>query len=290
MKNEKIIWVVIFFIGLGVRSTELFHPIDRTEWRENDVSSIARNYYRNGMDFFHPQIDWGGKGPGYTESEFPVYPYLIALVYKLTGIWEPAARIISYLFSLCTMFIFFRLTKYLFDLKTAVTVSCFFALSPLLMIISTSIQPESMMFFFYIGSAYAFIRWLDEQSKRYYISTAIFTALALLCKIPAINIGILFVLIIMNSRGWKYLFSPKVLLLGVLCIMPSSIWYFYSHRFYLLYGNSLGLSNQYAWVGSDFFTKPHIIRGIIEQELLHVWTYVGPFIILLALHLPLSFS
>jgi hypothetical protein len=81
--GTKIAWILVFILGLAVRSTELFHPIDRNEWRESDMASIARNYFRNGMDFSHPQIDWDGSGPGYTESEFPIYPYLLALSYKL---------------------------------------------------------------------------------------------------------------------------------------------------------------------------------------------------------------
>lgn len=283
MKSLKIVWVIIFVIGLGVRGSELFHPVDTSEWRESDMASIARNYYRNGMDFLHPQVDWGGKGPGYTESEFPVYSYLIALSYKLTGIWEPAGRVISYLFSMGTMLMFFRLSKYLFDEATAIVSSSFFAISPLLMITSCSIQPESMMFFFYICAVYTFIRWIDDQAGKYYLLTIIFTALALLCKITAINVGILFVLIIITKKGWRFLVTPKVLVMGALCIVPSIFWSTYSHNFYLRYGNSLGLSNQYAWIGPDVFTNPHFITGMIKQEVINIWTYSGPLIILIAI-------
>lgn len=283
MKHEKIIWIVIFILGLGVRSTDLFHPVDTGTWRESDESSIARNYYRNGMDFLHPQIDWGGYGPGYVESEFPVYPYLIALSFKLFGSWEPTGRIISFLLSLGTLIIFFRLSRYLFNKRTAIAVSCFFTLNPLLLIISNSIQPESLMFFFYILAAYSFIRWVDSESKKDYLLTFIFTALTLLCKISAINIGILFALIIFIKKGWRYAFKPKVILLAILTVIPSFIWYTYCHRFYLLYGNSLGLANEYPWLGWDFFTNPYFITGIIKQELVHIWTYAGPIIIILAL-------
>jgi hypothetical protein len=283
MKQERIVWIVIFIIGLVVRCTELFHPVSTVSWRESDMSSIARNYCRNGMDFFHPQVDWGGEGPGYTESEFPVYPYLIALSQKIIGNWEPIGRIISFLFSLGTIIIFFRLSKYLFNIKEAMVASFFFSLSPLLMITSNSIQPESVMFFFYIFAVFQFIRCVDSHFGKYYFSTIILTSLALLCKITAINIGILFILIIIINKGWRFLFKPKVILLGVLSIMPSIIWYTYSHRFYTQYGNSLGLSNEYAWVGLDFFTNSYFIKGIIKQELIHVWTYSGAVIFLLAL-------
>jgi 4-amino-4-deoxy-L-arabinose transferase-like glycosyltransferase len=283
MKKERFFWIAIFIIGFGLRSTELFHPIDRTEWRESDMASIARNYYRNGMDFFRPQIDWGGSGPGFTESEFPIYPYLIALSYKLFGILEPTGRIFSFLFSLGTMIVFFKLSKRLFNTRTAISVSFFFSATPLLMITSNSIQPESLMFFFYVTSAYVFIYWLESQSRKYYILTCVFTSLALLCKITAINIGILFALILIIKKGWRFLFRSNVLLLGILCVVPAIAWYIYSHKFFLQYGNSLGLSNEYAWIGWDFFINPHFIMGIIRQEILHVWTYAGLLIIILAM-------
>jgi uncharacterized membrane protein len=282
MRQERIFWIAIFIIGFAVRSTELFHPVDTESWREGDMSSIARNYYRNGMVFSHPQIDWQGNGPGYTESEFPIYPYLIALSYKLFGIYEPIGRILSFLFSLFTIIIFFRLSKYLFDTRTALMVSSFFALSPLLMVTSNSIQPESLMFFFYVGAAFAFIHWLDSQSYKYYLYTIIFSALALLCKITAINIGILFLLTIIFKKGWSFLIKPKVILLGILCIIPSILWYSYGHRFYLLYGNSLGLSNEYAWVGWDFFASFFFVRGILDMEIANIWTYSGMLILFLA--------
>lgn len=247
------------------------------------MASIARNYYRTSMDFFHPQIDWRGVGPGFTESEFPVYPYLIALSYKLFGFWDPAGRVISFLFSFAAMILFFRMSRYLYDTPTSMAVSGFFAFSPLLMVISDSIQPESAMFFFYILSAYSFVKWINSQSNKQYLLTFIFTASALLCKITAVNIGFLFAFILIINKGWLYLFKPKVLLLGVLIITPSVAWYIYSHGFYLKYGNSLGISNEYAWVGRDFFTNPYFLKGIILRELVNVWTYAGPFIFVLAL-------
>ena len=283
MKKIKFTWIIIFLLGFGLRSTYISHPIDTASWRESDIASIARNYYRHNMDFFHPQIDWGGKGPGYTEMEFPIYPYLIASSYKIFGLHEMAGRIISLLFSLAAMLVFFRFSKFLFNDRTALVVSALFAINPLLNIVSDAIQPESVMFFFYVSAAYAFLRWIDDQSQKYYILALMCTALALLVKISAAHIGILFVLLIITKKNWRFLFNPKVLLFGVFSIVPSIIWYGYAHHFYVQYGNSLGLSNEYAWVGWDFFTDPYFIKGIIKLELHNVWTIAGPLIIILAI-------
>lgn len=40
-------------------------------WRQADMLSVARNYFRNGFHLFFPQIDWSGAGPGFLEMELP---------------------------------------------------------------------------------------------------------------------------------------------------------------------------------------------------------------------------
>jgi 4-amino-4-deoxy-L-arabinose transferase-like glycosyltransferase len=285
MIKSKYIWIIIFMLGFGLRSSYVFHPIDTISWRESDVASIAKNYYENGMDFFHPQINWGGTGPGFAEMEFPVYPYLIALSYKIFGFHEPAGRIISLIFSLAAMLVFFRLGKYLFEERTSKIVSLLFAISPLLNIVSDTIQPESVMFFFYIASVFTFLKWFENQSTKYFILAIFCIACSLLAKITAGHIGILFLLLILFQKNWKFLFTPKVLLFGFFGLVPAILWYRYSHNFYIQYGNSLGLSNEYAWIGFDFFTDPYFITGIIKNELHNIWMTTGPIILLLAISL-----
>jgi Dolichyl-phosphate-mannose-protein mannosyltransferase len=283
MKRIKLIWLIIFLIGVGARSTELFHAVDTESWRESDMATIAKNFYQNKTDIFHPQIAWDGSGPGYTESEFQIYTYMIATSYKIFGFWEPTGRIISFIFSLATLLVFFKLSRFLLNEKAALVASLFFAISPILLVIANSIQPESIMFFFYVCSGYTFLRWLDNQSAKYYLLLILSTALALLCKITAANIGLMFVIMIVVKKDWKFLFNPKVLLLGVCSVVPSAIWYVYGNRFFVLYGNSLGLSNEYAWVGFDIFTNKHFIPGIIKNEIFNVWTLAGPVIMGLAI-------
>ena len=126
MKRYKLIWLLIFIIGFSVRSTHLFQSIDTNSWREGDISTIAKNFYQNSTDIFHPQIAWDGSGPGYTESEFQIYSYLVSVSYKIFGFWEPTGRVISFVFSLAAMLVFFRLSRYLLNTKAAIAASFFF--------------------------------------------------------------------------------------------------------------------------------------------------------------------
>jgi hypothetical protein len=58
-------------------------------------------------------------------------------------------------------------------------------------------------------------------------------------------------------------------------LLPGALWYVHAHRFWVQYGNSLGVSNEYHWAGWDLFTNPSFIVGIARSELLYVWMVTG---------------
>jgi hypothetical protein len=283
LKNTKIILLLIFIVGAYLRSTELMQPAHTESWREADVATIAKNIYLGNADMFHPQIAWDGSGPGYTESEFQLYTQLIAAFYKVFGFWEPAGRLISFVFSLATLLVFFKLSRFLFNETKALFVAFVFAISPLPFLLANTIQPESVMFFFYVSAAYAFMRWLATDSSKHYIGALLLTMLALLCKITAAHIGLFFVFLIVQQKGWRFLWQPKTIVFGILSITPAIAWYLYSMHFYRDYGNSLGVSNEYAWIGADFFTNAYFIKGLIARELENVWMKSGVLLVVPAL-------
>jgi len=76
LNNLRIFFLCLFLLGAGIRALDVWRPIDGSinpPWREADIASIARNYYREDMNLFSPRIDWRGDGPGYVEMEFPIY-------------------------------------------------------------------------------------------------------------------------------------------------------------------------------------------------------------------------
>jgi len=275
---RRLVFVALFLAGAGLRAIDLWHPIDgtvRESWRECDMASIARNYYREDPRFLYPRIDWRGTGPGYVEMELPVTPWATSVLYRVFGLHEVAGRVLVYAFALLTLVVFFRLALYLLPPNGAVAASLFFALSPLAVRISNTLQPEGLMFLTYILAVLAFIRWLDTGRWRDYALTAAATALTILAKGNAAHIGILFAVLLFRRDGWAALRRLRVWALALLSLVPPLIWYAYAHGFWLRYGNSLGLSNEYHWIGRDFFTNPAFIRGILISDLFYVWMPAG---------------
>jgi len=278
MKNIKVIFLCLFLLGIGVRAIDVWRPVNgsvRYAWRECDIAAIARNYYREDMNLFKPRIDWRGDGPGLTEMEFPIYPWLIAVSYKIFGLNEVTGRLISFIFSLLTMAIFFKLSRLLLPDLGAVSASVFFLFSPLAIRISDSLQPEGLMFLSYLLAVYSFVQWLETNRRSYYFLALLATALAVLSKATSAHIGFLFALLVLDKWGLFSLRRVSVWTFAVCSLLPAAVWYIYAHDLWLTYGNSLGVSNEYHWVGWDVLTNLSFLRGLARAEIFHVWMPTG---------------
>ncbi len=262
------LWIVVLIIGAAVRAVDLDRPADgriRESWREADYASLARNFDREGMDILSPRIDWRGDGPGLAEMEFPLVPWLTAGLYRILGPAEFLGRVVSYLFSFLTLLAFSALARSLLPPSGALFALAFFALAPLSVRVSNALQPESAMLFFYVAAAWAFSRWLKTGGPGWYTGALAATALAVLVKAPAAHIGLLFVLLIIEKRGLRGLFRPAVLAFGVLALLPAAVWGLHAHRFWLTYGISLGVSNEYHWIGWDLIRQPRLILAALAR-------------------------
>ncbi|HEY0461647.1 MAG TPA: hypothetical protein VGC97_21090, partial [Pyrinomonadaceae bacterium] len=69
--------------------------------------------------------------------------------------------------------------------------------------------------------------------------------------------------------------QTKIWLFGLISLLPAFLWYAHARSLWKNYGNSLGVSNEYHWVGADFFTNSYFIKGILFSEFSVVWVYFG---------------
>lgn len=275
MNKIKLILILIFLVGAGLRFADVMRPINRASWRECDLGAVARNYSEESMNPFYPRIDWRGNSPGYAEMEFPLYPYLIAITYKIFGIHDFLGRIWAFLFSLGTLFFFYKLAReYLSDFSL-IFASAFFAFNPLIVEFSTSIQPEGLMILFYTASAYFFLKWLKTDKNRDFWLACAATSLTFLSKATSAHIGLFFSVLLLQKFGLKIFKQSRVWLFALISLLPALIWYAHARGLWKNYGNSLGVSNEYHWIGTDFFTNSYFIKGILFSEFSVVWVYFG---------------
>ena len=93
------------------------------------------------------------------ETEFPIYPYLVAILYSFTGVTESAGRVLSILFSLFTIYYLYLFIRKIYNEKTALWSCFFFSVFPTTIYFSRAFQPESLLWLSIVVGMYYFYLW-----------------------------------------------------------------------------------------------------------------------------------
>lgn len=268
--------VVLAVVALSV--TRAFGPLtyDIDIWRQTDTATFARNYAEHGMQLFYPQIDWGGPGPGYVESELPIMPWLAAGLYLLFGEHPVIGRLLSLAFMLVATVAFAALVRRRLGPVAARWAVILFVVSPAFMRYATAFMPEATVLAFYVVALWAFDRWLAEDRPRWLVAAAASTALAGLAKPTSLHI--LIVLLV-----WLALADPQrlrrwyVTATAALALLPPALWLWHAHGLFAQYGNTFGvISGGDDKFGSlRYWLSPAFYLGNAKNEALWILGVVG---------------
>jgi len=238
--SKKHAVVLILVIGALLRLYKI--DLDIYGWREADTAAMARNYYENGFRFVYPQIDWGGRSPGYVECEFPIYPYVVSLLYKLTGgVHEWIGRLLSVLFSLTAAYYLYLLVRKYVDSATAVWSCFFFLIVPMNLLFGRRFQAESLLLMSSILGVYFFSEWLAKEKWRYFLLSSFFITLAILVKIPSLFLGLPLLYLAWLKFKSKLLLQYSIWLYVFLVVVPVAVWYTHAHQIFLQSGLTFGI-------------------------------------------------
>src|SRR3990167_8669162 len=140
MLKNKFFWALIIFVLTGL---PLFYRItnpiaDWHSWRQADTAAVARNFVKDGFNLLYPQSDSflalndkGLPNPNrYFINEFPFYNAVVAGIYKIWGINEVYARLVSVVFSSLGGGALYLIALKLFGQKIAWVTSLFYAFNP----------------------------------------------------------------------------------------------------------------------------------------------------------------
>src|SRR4051812_7387696 len=130
-RSDRIVLGLVLALGLALRLLYLTGPyLDAHGWRSADTAAIARNFYERSMNPLRPMVDWGGRA-GYVETEFPLVPYLTAILYKLFGFHDWLGRLVVIVFSLGLIAAVYELARLLTGRIASARASAFLvAISP----------------------------------------------------------------------------------------------------------------------------------------------------------------
>ena len=230
-------------MGFLTRLINITQPIlEVAGWRQCYTASIARNFYYNGMNIFYPQISYGGNTEGYIGgTEFNLYPFTVALLYKYFGVHEYLGRLVSIIAFCGGAFFLYKLTRKYAGNTTGLLTLLFYTLNPYIFFYSRSFQPESTMLFFSITMLYFFSEWIDREGWWRFALMTFCATFAFLTKIPTICLGLPLLYLCLKKYKLNFLTQWKLWLFVALSFIPTFLWY--KHSQYVGSINNISLNS-----------------------------------------------
>jgi Dolichyl-phosphate-mannose-protein mannosyltransferase len=288
---KRRLFAAVLLAGVALRLAWVARPLDhrlRAPWRQADTFQIARNFAREDGSILHPRIDWRGDTPGLVEMEFPFFPWIGGMLFRLFGIHAPILRALSALAEIGSLFLFASLARRLLPEGGALLAVAAYAFNPLLLYLSTALQPEALMLFLGLLAVALLERFRVSRRGLTLVCAGAALGAAILAKAPAACLGLLFAWVVLRVEGPGALRRPAVYAAAALALLPACGWYAWAKHLYHLDGNSLGLSNEYPFLGIDMLFPPRFLVGLARWETLGVVTPFGWLLFVCALSAPLQ--
>lgn len=283
MLKIRLIYLILFLSFL-LRLYHINFPVSGWHsWRQADTASIAKNFYHNGHNLLYPQINWGGDTSGYVESEFQLYPFIVSLLYFLFGVNDLWGRLLSVIFSLFTIYGLYLLVRKTISEQTALWSVFLYAIIPLNIFYSRAFMPESMMLMCIVFGIYFFVKWIEDDSLKSLIYSALFISLSILLKIPTLYIGLPIIFLAFQKYRFKVFSNYLLWIYSALVLIPVILWYWHAHNLLLQTGLSFGIwgFGEDKWGNFKLLISPEFyntifFKSIAERHL--TWAGFVPFI------------
>jgi hypothetical protein len=210
-------------------------------WRETDTQTIAQHFAEPGANIFYPRIDWGGAGPGYVETEFQLYTWIVSIFLEFT---DPAAEWPGQLVSLLAVVAAAWVAFTQLSRRYGPAAGAFGALALLstraVTQAATTVQPESLCLLLFVVAWFALLDYTSSRSRLSLVLYAVSGALAMLVKPSAGQLGIAsFILLLLQHR--EVLKSRSIWIAWGFMVGVFLVHLLHARDIYIEYGNTFGI-------------------------------------------------
>lgn len=233
--------LAILLLGLSLRLMYVRTPLlDEHRWRQVDTASVARFFYEERLNPLYPQIAWGGRD-GYVESEFPLLPFLTALLYEAFGPRDWLGRLVAASFSVATIAMAYRLGRLLLGRPAGRAMAFLLAVSPGAVFYGRAFMPEAPMLFFSAAAVAGFVEYFQCGAIAALVWGSAALALAGLVKIPAVIVLAPVAAAAWYRHRWRA-WKDYPAVIGVsLALLAIAAWYLHAYQLYEKTGLTFGI-------------------------------------------------
>jgi hypothetical protein len=225
---------LILFLTLTLRTYHLAYPAwDYHNWRQTITLMVARDLAlpRHGFPLLHPQVSWiaeRSSDPSYFSAEFSIQSVLAALLYKIFGQSEAAARLVTIAFSLLGICCLYDLLNRGADRTVARIGAFIFALLPYHLFFGRVFMPDVPALALALAGLDVLDHWTSHQRKCCLTAAGILTALAILQKPRMILVMLpaLYLFCWVYGRSLLRRWEPYIFVL--IASLPEAGWYMHA--------------------------------------------------------------
>lgn len=223
---------LILLLALTLRTYHLAYPAwDYHNWRQTITLMVAQDLARHGFPLLHPQVAWIGErasDPSYFSAEFSIQSVLAALLYRIFGESDAAARSVTIAFSLLAIYCLYDLLNRGAD-RTVARIGAFvFALLPYHLFFGRVFMPDVPAIALALAGLAVLDRWSGDKRKSHLIAAGILTALAILQKPRMILVMLpaLYLFWLVYGRSLLRRWEPYFYVL--IACLPELAWYMHA--------------------------------------------------------------
>jgi len=228
--RQRVILAFIILSALALRLWGVTNPLaDFHEFRQTYTALFAKFFYLKGMHILSPDI---GVINYLNVSEFQLYPFIVALLYKIFGLHDIIGRLVSIFFSCLSVWLLGLTVAKFFTKRAGLIASALFAILPVLVFYGRTFMLESLMIFLAISAIYCTARYVDEGGWKFFLLASGSAALALLVKIPSIYLLLPLGFLFFNRYGFKSAIRPQVIVFFLVVLLPAFWWYYLYPRYF----------------------------------------------------------
>lgn len=188
-----------------------------------------------------PRIDWGAPGPGFVETEFQIYPFTVSLLYRVWGEDPLYGRFFSLALTGLAGLVFQRLARRFLGPPAALAATTLFLMAPVCFRFSRAFMPEATALLFYLLALDRFLAFLAGNRWRDVLGSAAAMCLAILVKPTTIHLSLALMILAIARGGSRSLLRPKLIVFGLVSLLPAAAYYAHAAAIHLAYGNTFGV-------------------------------------------------
>ncbi len=224
-------WALALIVGCSLA----FHlkgltapPLDYHYHRQVNTAAIARNYAENGRHFFSPRIDWEGPASGRAATEFPLYMWLMGLLWPLLGLGATWGRLLSVGFSALGAVYLYLFLERRFSPTEALASAVLYSTIPVQIYFGRTIQPEALAMATSLAALYHWDVFVENASDLHWSLALVAAFLAIAHKLPYVYLLLVLAALVYLKKGWEGFKDHAVLAAPVLCLTAVYTWYRYA--------------------------------------------------------------